>query len=235
MLDTSAYAFLTSAALQNQSGRDTGVMFRGYFLCDRLEWRSAIVSGLRLPGVKNSPRFVERVQYNFFDTEVYVMPSYAAVNYGNKKILALGGAYDVQGDYRFASADMYLDFPVAAGSFNSTVQYQYANGGTFIAALPEESTFQIEGAFYLKNAHLAPSIRYEQKTFNQSINEFKNENRFAVGLNYYPYPKSESNFNVKIWRHRLIVKCTVATTPCPGLSSNFATDQFTVQMQAYYF
>ena len=210
-------------------------MFRGYFLCDRLEYRSAIFGGLRLPGVKNSPRFVERLQYNFFDTEVYNFVSYAGSNLGTKKILSVGGAYDTQGDYRYASADMYLDFPTTAGSFESTVQYQYINGGTFIPALPEESTFQIEGGVYFKNAHVAPIVRYEQKTFNQTINEFKNENRFAVGLNFYPYEKSPHNFNIKVWWQRLNVKCTVATTPCPGVSSNFATDQFTVQMQAYYF
>ena len=235
MLDLSAYAFLSSTALQNQSGRDTGVMFRGYFLCDRLEYRSAIFSGFRAPGVQNSPRFVNRLQYNFFDTEVYNMPSYAGVNYGNKKILAIGGAYDTQSDYRFASADMYLDFPVPVGSFESTVQYQYANGGTFLTSLPEESTFQIEAGAYFKGAKIAPIARYEQKTFTQSINEFKNEFRYAVGLNYYPYAKSESNFNIKIWWQRVTQKCAVATAPCPASSSNFITDQVTIQMQAYYF
>jgi hypothetical protein len=235
MLDLSAYAFLTSAALQNQSGRDTGVMFRGWFLCDRLEYRSAIFSGFRAPGVQNSPRFVNRLQYNFFDTEVYNLPSYAGVNYGNKKILAIGGAYDTQSDYRFASADMYLDVPVSVGSFESTVQYQYANGGTFLTSLPEESTFQIEAGAYFKKAKIAPIARYEQKTFTQSVNEWKNEFRYAFGLNYYPYAKSESNFNIKIWWQRITQKCAVATAPCPASSSNFITDQVTVQMQAYYF
>jgi hypothetical protein len=235
MLDLSAYAFLTSAALQNQSGRDTGVMFRGWFLCDRLEYRSAIVSGLRQPGVKNSPRFVNRLQYNFFDTEVYNLPSYAGVNYGNKKILAVGGAYDTQGDYRFASADMYLDFPVPVGSFESTIQYQYANGGTFITTLPEQSTFQIEAGAYFKKAKIAPIVRYEQKTFTQTINESKNEYRYAFGLNYYPYAKSESNFNIKVWWQRVTVKCASSVSPCPASSSNFITDQVTLQMQAYYF
>lgn len=235
MLDLSAYAFLTSTALQNQSGRDTGVMFRGWFLCDRLEYRSAIVSGLRQPGVKNSPRFVNRLQYNFFDTEVYNMPSYAGVNYGNKKILAIGGAYDTQGDYRFASADMYLDFPVPVGSFESTIQYQYANGGTFLTAIPEESTFQIEAGAYFKKLKIAPIARYEQKTFTQTVNEYKNESRFAFGLNYYPYTKSESNFNIKFWWQRVTVKCASAANPCPASSSNFITDQVTIQMQAYYF
>lgn len=235
MLDLSAYAFLTSASLQNNAGRDTGVMFRGWFLCDRLEYRSAILSGVRLPGVRNSPRFVNRLQYNFFDTEVYNLPSYAGVNYGNKKIMALGAAYDTQGDYQYGSADLYMDFPVPVGSFESTIQYQYANGGTFVTTLPEQNTFQIEAGVFLKKAKLGPMVRYEQKTFNQAANEYRNENRYAVGLNFYPNPKAENNFNLKFWWQRVTVKCAVATNPCPDVSSNFATDQFTFQMQAFYF
>ena len=71
MLDFSAYAFPTSAALQNNSERDTGAMLRGYFNCDRLEYRAGVFSGFRAPGVKNATRFTGRLQYNFFDTEVY--------------------------------------------------------------------------------------------------------------------------------------------------------------------
>ncbi len=235
MLDLSAYAFLTSTPLQSNAGRDTGVMFRGYFLCDRLEYRSAILGGFRQPGVKNSPRFVNRLQYNFFDTEVYNFVSYVGANLGTKKILAVGAAYDTQGDYRYASADLFLDFPIPAGSFESTVQYQYVNGGTFITSLPQEATFQIEAGVYIKNSHVAPIVRYEQKTFTQTVNEFKNESRYALGLNIYPYAKSPHNFNLKFWWQRVMVKCAVATSPCPATSSNFATDQFTVQMQAYYF
>ena len=223
MLDLSAYAFLTSTALQSNAGRDTGFMVRGFLFCDRLEYRSAILGGLRQPGVKNAPRFVERLQYNFFDTEVYALPSHPGVYYGRKKILALGGSYDTQGDYRFASADLYMDFPVGVGSFESTIQYQYANGNAFLPALPEESTFQIEAGVFLKDVKLAPIARYEQKTFAGSANELKNENRYAIGLNFYPVPKYESNFNFKFWWQRVALK------------TGYATNQFTFQMQVYYF
>jgi len=223
MLDQSAYNVPTSTALQNNTGRDTGFMFRGYFFCDRLEYRSLFLAGFRQPGVKNAPRFAERLQWNFFDTEVYNLPSYAGVNFGNKKILALGGAYDTQGDYRFASADMYLDFPIAVGSFESTIAYQYINGGTLFTTLPEENTFSIEAGVFIKKAKIAPIVRYEQKTFNQTINEGKNENRFVAGFNFYPYPKAENNFNVKFWWQRVAFK------------TGYATSQFTVQMQAFYF
>jgi hypothetical protein len=145
------------------------------------------------------------------------------VNFGNKKILALGGAFDTQGAYRYGSADLYMDFPIPLGSFESTIQYQYANGGTLLASLPEENTFQVEAGVFLRNLKLGPMVRYEQKAFTQTINAGKNESRYAVGLNYYPYPKAESNFNIKVWWQRV--------TPKVG----FATNEFTLQMQVYYF
>ncbi len=228
MLDLSAYAFLTSTPLQSNAGRDTGAMLRGYFFCDRLEYRAAVFSGFRQPGVKNEPRFTGRLQYNFFDTEVYNFVSYAGSYLGTKKILAIGGGYDTQNDYRYASADLYLDWPIALGSFESTIQYQYVNGGKTIASLPEESTFQIEGGVFIKAIKLAPIARYEQKTFtNPNVGlasaTNKNEDRVALGLNFYPIVKAENNFNVKVWWQRVHVK--------PG----YATNQFTFQMQAYYF
>jgi hypothetical protein len=223
MLDLSAYTFLTSTPLQNNAGRDTGAMLRGYFICDRLEYRAGVFSGFRQPGVKNEPRFTGRLQYNFFDTEVYNFVSYAGSYLGTKKILAIGGGYDTQNDYRYASADMYLDWPIPLGSFESTIQYQYVNGGKTITSLPEESTFQIEGGVFLKGLKIAPIARYEQKTFTADVNVPKNESRVALGLNFYPISKAEHNFNIKAWWQRVALK------------TGYATNQFTVQMQVYYF
>jgi hypothetical protein len=222
MLDLSAYTFTTASALQNNAGeRDTGAMLRGYFFCDRLEYRAGVFSGFRAPGVKNEPRFTGRLQYDFFDTEVYSFVSYAGSYLGTKKILAIGGAYDTQNDFRYASADMYLDFPIPVGSFESTIQYQYINGGnTFATALPQQSTFQIEGGVYLKALKIAPIARYEQKTFTADVNVPKNESRVALGLNYYI---SGHNANLKVWWQRVALK------------TGYATNQFTFQMQAYYF
>jgi hypothetical protein len=223
MLDFSAYTFLTSATLQGNAGRDTGTMARGYFFFDRLEYRAGVFQGFRQPGVKNSFRFAGRLQLNMFDTEVYNFVSYAGANLGTKKILAFGGAYDTQMDYKFASADMYLDFPIPVGAFVSTIQYQYANGGTTFTTLPQQNTFTIEGGVYLKALKLAPNARYEQQTFTADIDQPKNQGRVAIGLNYYPIGKAENNFNLKVWWQRV--------TPKVG----FPTNQFTFQMQAYYF
>jgi Phosphate-selective porin O and P len=222
-LDQSAYNLPTNTQLQANAGRDTGFMLRGYFFCDRLEYRSLFLQGFRQPGVKNSPRFTERLQWNFFDTEVYNMPSYTGANYGNRKILALGAAYDTQGDLKFASADMFLDVPIDLGSFESTIAYQYINGGTLFTALPQQNTFSIEAGVFIKKAKIAPIVRYEQKTFTQTINEGKNENRYVAGLNFYPRAKAENNFNIKVWWQRL------------NLKTGYATNEFTVQMQVMYF
>jgi hypothetical protein len=222
-LDQSSYNLVSSAALQNNAGRDTGAMVRGYFFCDRLEYRSLVLTGYRAPGVQNSLRFTERLQWNFFDTEVYNMPSYTGVNYGRRKILALGAAYDTQGSYRLGSADLFMDLPIDAGSFISTIAYQYINGGTLLTSLPEESTFSVELGVFLKDLKIAPLVRFEQKTFTQAVNESKNEGRYVVGLNYYPIPKAENNLNFKVWYQRV--------TPKVG----FATNEITVQMQIAYF
>jgi hypothetical protein len=97
------------------------------------------------------------------------------------------------------------------------------NGGALFTNLPEENTFSIEAGVFLKKAKIAPILRYEQKTFNQSVNEPKNENRFVAGLNFYPIPGAENNFNIKFWWQRV------------NLKTGYATNQFTVQMQAFYF
>jgi hypothetical protein len=237
MLDQSAYNNLYTAGTQSNTGRDTGFMIRGFLFCDRLEYRSLALSGFRAPGVKNSPRFTQWLQYNFFDTEVYNMPSYAGVNYGNKKILAIAGGYDLQSDYKMFSANMYLDFPIKAGSFESTIVYQYLNGGLLIPTLPEENTFSIEAGAFLRDFKFAPIARYEQRTFNQPANEYRNEHRYAVGLNYYPFPKTGNAFNIKFWWQRVDVSCAVnpGAGACPSGSRNFPTNEFTLQMQVAYF
>jgi hypothetical protein len=223
MLDQSAYNNLYTAGLQNNTGRDTGFMARGYFLGDHLEYRSAILSGFRAPGAKNSFRLTEWLQYNVFDTEVYNFPSYSGVNFGKRKILAIAGAYDTQGDYQLASGNVFLDLPTGFGSVESTVVYQYIDGGTFLTTLPKEDTFSVEAGAFIKGMQFAPIARYEQRSYDATANKPKNEQRWAVGLNFYPYKKFENNFNVKVWWQRV--------TPKVG----YATNEFTVQMQVFYF
>ncbi|HYM61684.1 MAG TPA: hypothetical protein VEZ11_12425, partial [Thermoanaerobaculia bacterium] len=194
-LDVSTYAFTASTALTGNAGRDTGMMARGYFLDDHLEYRAGVFQGLRESGSRNTFRKVARVQYNFFDTEVYnPTPAYIANYFGTKKIVALGGAYDAQESYKGYTADLYVDVPTAFGSIDSTTTFQNLKGGKFLpTALPDSNTIAIDGGLYLKSTKLGPWARYEQRDFS-SPNSAKNERRYWGGINWFPYG---NYFNVK--------------------------------------
>jgi hypothetical protein len=118
---------------------------------------------------------------------------------------------------------MFLDLPTGFGSFESTVVYQHIDGGKFITSLPEQDTFSAEAGVFIKGIQIAPIIRYEQKTFNLTANQPKNEKRYVGGLDFYPYSKYENNFNIKVWFSRVEPKV------------GFATNEFTLQMQVFYF
>lgn len=217
-LDFNSYAFTATGVLGGMAGRDTGVMARGYLFNDRLEYRGAMLSGVRLPGSNNSFRRVGRLQYNFFDTEVYNFPSYAGSNFGKKKILALGAAYDAQLGYEGLTADLFADIPTNFGSALGTVTFQSLDGnGRFTAQLPKSEIVTIDGGLYFAKLKGGTWGRYEQRDFDASG---LTDKRVLVGVNYYPY---SNNFNVKLG----VGRARAGNGP--------ETNQFVVQLQAYYY
>ena len=217
-LDFSAWTFLQSTPTQSTAGRDTGFMLRGYFVNDRLEYRAAVFQGFRVSGSHNSLRFTGRLQYNFFDTEVYNMPSYISNYLGAKKIFNIGGAADLQGDYKSFSADAYASIPVASGSVDGTLEFQSIDGGTFITTLPKQQTYQVDLLYYTKGVKLAPWIRWEMRNYSNAA--LIDESRYWVGLSYLPF------------RYNLMVKSAyVRIDPKTGPSIN----QFGVMLHLYYF
>jgi hypothetical protein len=219
MMDVSTYAYTATTALAGTGGRDTGFLARGYFLNDHLEYRAGGFQGLRSANGRNDMRKIARLQYNFFDTEVYNLPSYPGSYFGTKKILALGAAYDAQGDYRAHTADLYADFPTAFGSALGTATYQMLDCGKFVTALPKSTIKVVDGGVFFKGTKLGPWARFEKRDF-AGVNSSKSEKREYVGLNYYP---RGNNFNVKVMFGRV--------TPAVGNKTN----EVTVQLQAYYF
>jgi hypothetical protein len=219
MIDTNTYTYTATTALAGGLGRDTGFLARGYFLGDHLEYRAGLFQGLRDAGSRNPFRKIVRLQYDVFDTEVYNFPSYPGAYLGTKKILAIGAALDGQRDYRGPTADVFADFPTLFGSALGTVTYQRIDGGKFVTALPKSNTFVVDGGLFFKGSKLGPWARYEKRNF-AAPNSSKNEKRALIGLNYCPFG---NNFNFKAAFGRL--------SPAVGRKTN----QFTVQMQAYYF
>lgn len=219
MLDASAYAYTASGALGGSGGRDTGFLARGYFLNDKLEYRAGVFQGLREAGSENELRKIARVQYNFFDTEVYALPSYAGSYFGTKKILAVGAAIDDQLTYTGYTADVFADIPTGFGAAQGLVLYHNFDGGVKVPALADSNVMQVEGGLYFKGPKLGPWARVEQREW-AGANSAKDERRYQVGLNYYPYG---NNFNIKLGLGRI--------SPEHGEDTN----QITLQLQAFYF
>jgi hypothetical protein len=218
-IDFNTYAFTATGVLGGTAGRDTGVQARGYFLKDRLEYRAALISGMRETGSRNVFRKTGRVQYNFFDTEVYNLPSYAGSNFGAKKIVNIGAALDSQGDYKGYTTDFFADVPTRFGSALGTISYQSLDGGTTApTGLAESKILTADGGLYFKGTKFGTWARYERRDF--SVANSRDEKRVLVGVNYYPFG---NNFNIKTAYGRL--------TPAAGREMN----QFIVQLQAYYY
>ena len=219
MLDVNSYAYTATTALQGTGGRDTGVMARGYFMGDRLEYRAGLFSGLRATGARNPYRMIGRLQYNFFDTEVYNLPSYAGNNFGTKKILNVGVADDKQSNYNGPTADLFADIPTSFGSSVTTLTWMHLSGGTFVPSLGKSKIYVADEGIYLKGFRLGPWVRYERRSF-AAPKTGSSEKRWVVGLNWYPYL---NNFNFKAGIGEL--------RPAVGRSQK----QATLQLQFFYF
>lgn len=218
-IDFNTYAFTATGALGGMAGRDTGIQARGYFLKDKLEYRASVVSGMREAGSQNEFRTTGRVQYNFFDTEVYNLPSYAGSNFGAKKIVNVGAAVDSQEDYKGYTADFFADVPTRFGSVIGSASYYDLDGGkTAPNALAESRVFAADGGLYFKGTKLGTWARYERRDFRIANN--RDEERVLVGVGYYPFG---NNFNIKTAYCRL--------TPAAGTDMN----QIIVQLQAFYY
>lgn len=225
VLDTPSSTYLQQVPTQSTGGnRDTGFLARGYFLAHRLEYRVGVFQGVRQTAQsKNSFRYTGRLQYELLDLEDLYSPtyigstSYAGSYLGDKKVLAIGTAFDTQKDYNYYSGDVFASIPLGGGSIESTFQYQYISGGTtFPTALPTQNTMDIDLGYYIKSAKLAPVFRYEQRVLN---GQSKKDHRICGGLNWYPF---KYNFNVKGLYQRI--------TPTIGPALN----EFTLQLQFYY-
>jgi hypothetical protein len=220
-IDFNTYAFTASTAMGSTGGnRDTGLNVRGYFFDDRLEYRAAVVAGMRdNTHVTHPLRYVGRLQYNFFDTEVYGFPSYAGANFGKKKILALGAAYDKQMTYEGFTTDLFADIPTSFGSALGTVTFQQLDGAkTSPVVLAKSNIVTVEGGLYFKSLKVGSWARYEQRNFDVVKN--RDERKYLVGLNYYPMG---NNFNIKA----AVARVKPPTGP--------ETTQLILQMQVFYF
>jgi len=221
-LDISSTSTVMAGPTQTVGLRDIGLQARGYLVDGgRLEYRAAVFQGVRDSASQNSFRTSGYLQYNFFEKEKGYL--FAGTNLGKKKILNVNGGFDIQKDYKAYSGDVFASIPVGKGDeVGGQVQWIHYDGGTFITAIPKQDDVLVEAAYYLSSAKVQPFLKYESQMFAHDADKAKDVERLGGGLSYYV-----SGQNFKITAQYLRVD--------PKSSTMKATNQFTVQLQAFYF
>jgi hypothetical protein len=215
-LDYGPYSFLFSGPEQNVVGRDTGFQLRGYPAKKRLEYRVGVWQGSRDAASRQALRGTARLQYNFLDADTGVF--YSGTSFGKKRILAVGGGYDFQKDYKSQAIDVFFDLPVGGGAVSGQADWIRYDGGTFLPGLPKQDALYGEAGFYWSRATLMPYATWAKKDLSGT--DAGDETRWSAGLGVFP---AGHNFNIKAAYGRI--------EPTVGKGA----DQFTVQMQAFYF
>jgi hypothetical protein len=221
-LDISPTSTVMAGPTQTVGLRDTGVQAKGYLVDGgRLEYRAAVMQGVRDAASRNSLRTAGYLQYNFFEKEKgYV---FAGTNLGKKKVLNVNGGFDVQKDYKAYSGDVFASIPVGKGDeIGGQVQLIHYDGGDFIRTIQKQDDVLVEAAYYLSKAKVQPFLKYESQKFAYDVDKGKDQERLGGGLSYYV-----SGQNFKITAQYLRVD--------PKSSALKATNQFTVQLQGFYF
>ncbi len=215
-IDYGPHSFLFSGPEQNVVGRDTGFQVRGYPARKKLEYRVGVWQGNRDAASRNALRWTSRVQYNFLDADTGFF--YTGTSMGKKKIFAIGGGCDAQKDYKSYAADAYFDHPLGPGALSAQLDWIRYDGGDFIKALPKQDVIYGEAGYYLPKAKVMPFFSVSSK--DVASTDTGDETRWSVGLGYMAFGH---NFNVKAAYGQV--------DPKVGKSA----DQFTIQMQAFYF
>ncbi len=212
-------AFGSSA---NPIGRDLGVQLRGLVVDGHIEYRAGLFQGLRhdatMTGVasQNFFRFAGRLQVNLFDPEPGFF--YAGTYFGAKKILSIGGSFDLQGAYRYFAADVIADLPLGPGVLTAQLNAAHWTGGTFVPALVPQTAVVGEVGYNITAVQISPIVRVEELVISGPV---ANENRFAVGAAFWPYLH---NSNLKLFYTRI----TRQAAP-------HGANQINLQWQVYFF
>ena len=221
----------TSTVFATPSGtnglRDTGFQAKGYLVEGHLEYRAAVFQGLRASASttnavsNNSFRGSGYLQYNFFETEKgYV---FAGTNLGKKKILNVSTGMDAQSSYSAYSGNVFAAIPVGKGDeVGGQVQCIHYDGSDFIKTLPRQNDYLVEAAYYVSKAKVQPFAKWESQRFSEAVDQVNDVDRYGVGLNYYV---SAQNFKISAQYLRVNYKA----------DGKSGTNQFTVQLQAFYF
>lgn len=233
-IDYSIYNYLQGPFTVSSAGRDLGVMAKGNFLDQKVQYRVGAFSGARLPVVPTTPlvqpgsnslRSAGRLMVNFMTPEgtFYTLPG---TYFGRTKVFNVGAGFDTQSNYKAFSGDGFFSYPFGANGMTLAATYIYWNGGTFFPTFPKQNTYEVEGGYHFTEAQLTPWIKYEDRRYAESVKTavFQNDRRYQIGGTYYV---SGFNLNIK----GAYTRATFDQLALPKLTAN----GFTLQLQGFYY
>ena len=183
-LDYGPYTFVESAPLKAKSGRDVGMQARGILADKHLEYRAALLQGVRGRFAQNSFRMAGHLSFTPF--EVANSLFYSGTSLGKKKALTVGLGADAQRDYYAFFGDAFVDYPLAGGPA-VTLQGNCAmyDGRDFLgSALYKQNTYMIEAGLTFVAQKITPFVQVSGKTYDEEL-EGKNEQGLQFGLAYW--------------------------------------------------
>jgi hypothetical protein len=215
-VDYGAYSFLASDPTHGKFGRDYGVQVRGY-IKKHFEYRLGGFRGHHIPNPRFPHRYTARFVWYPFEPDTGFF--YTGTTLAKKRIVAIGGGIDRQNDYGTSSVDFFVDQPLGGGS-SITLQADFIhyNGGTTFASLPHQSTWLLEGGYYLHRAKLGPYVQLSTRDFANP--RLADDKKFSGGLAYW---LSGHKLNIKMGIGRLLKDGAPDRT------------QFVLQTQFFYY
>jgi hypothetical protein len=240
-IHSNAFGSTNSAApaqpILSPVGRDAGLQLRSLVAGGLVDARLGLFQGLRDGvmgtdvGGRNFPRIVGRLQVNLLDPETGMF--YAGTYLGAKRILSIGGAFDIQphndfaGSYRYWDVDGIVDMPAGPGVVSGQINYAHWNGEGYVA-IPKQSALMMEAGYRLAEIPIAPVVRYEQRFPGTATAALPKQKWIAGGLSFFPYGH---NLNVKAFYQRIIPE---NPTPAPAVPLH-GYNQFVVQWQLFFY
>jgi Phosphate-selective porin O and P len=216
-IDYGAYTFSQTGPTLSSVGRDTGFQAKGYFLENHLEYRLGAFQGARDPRSHGAFRYAGRVQYEFLDAEGTGF-FYTGTYLGKKRVLAVGGAFDTENDYRAYDADVFVDDPLGPGAVTAQAAYNRFDGGTKFLTLSKQNVVLLELGYFLRDLKVTPVVQYTRRDIVDAI--AGDETRWSIGVDYW-------------WAgHNASVKTAYGRIDPRG---SRAQNEFTIQLQLFYF
>ena len=179
-VEYSPYTFVESTPTGERVGRDYGVQLRGYPFKQHFEYRLGVFSGVRGTDSANELRVAGRgVWYPFAADTGYF---YTGTYHGQKKLVAIGGSFDVQKEYGSYGVDAFLEQPINKGAQGFTVQFGWTrvDGGTFLTALPKQDNLLVETAFHFSRGRFSPFFQYAARNYDAPATADQNQLQAGV-------------------------------------------------------